>query len=76
MDFIRENIFLKGNTWSGGERKSEVTSWSDGSPWLFDNWKSGQPDNYGDVGVQLQPGYQWVDAPKTNKNFYICQYPL
>ena len=71
-----------GKYWVGGtDAASEgAWQWSDGTPWVYTNWRSGQPDNSG--GGQhylfiLGPGDvhgQWSDYEEYREMWSICQY--
>ena len=34
-----------GLCWIGGQRVGEEWTWSDGTPWDFEHWSPGEPDN-------------------------------
>ena len=71
-----------GTYWIGGtDAVSEgVWQWSDGTPWVYTNWRSGEPTNSG--GAQhylfiLGPGEvhgQWGDYEEYRGMWSICQY--
>ncbi|XP_077970618.1 uncharacterized protein LOC120334842 [Styela clava] len=57
--------------------------WQDGTDMImsgqngYQNWKSGQPNDYSDDGEDClmvgRDSYQWVDSPCHEQIFYICQ---
>ena len=72
-EFIKNNLYLEGDTWFGGIKLDGVWSWADGTPWNYTNWQSTQPDD--DDATYLQQDYKWYDYEKTySSHFYICQY--
>ena len=81
-ELIMSLLPQSGTYWIGGtDAASEgVWQWSDGTPWVYTNWRSGQPDNSG--GGQhylfiLGPGEvhgQWSDYEEYREMWSICQY--
>ncbi|XP_077968708.1 uncharacterized protein LOC120334845 isoform X1 [Styela clava] len=67
----------------GNDRATEGDwKWQDGTDVImrgktgYQNWKPGQPNNYGGKENCLLIGrnsYQWVDSPCYDQLFYICQ---
>ena len=52
-------------------------TWSDGSPWEFENWASGQPDNNGHqdyVQINWQSVGGWDDMDVGANRGFICQF--
>jgi len=49
-------------TWLGGTDKSQegVWSWSDGTPWTYQNWEPGQPDNASGYNITGEDYLQYV----------------
>ena len=78
-----------GKFWIGGYRNNfNVWSWSDGTPWTFDSWYKGQPDDHGGredylsfVDWKGKKG-KWNDYPcdvkmgRENGLGYMCHYPI
>ena len=66
--------------WLGGERRNWRWSWIDGSPWRYQNWAPGEPNNHqgNEHGLVLNwdwPLGKWNDANKGGWHFaFICQY--
>ena len=52
-------------------------TWSDGSPWEFENWASGQPDNLNGHQDYVQLNWQsvgrWDDMDVGANRGFICQ---
>jgi len=84
----RENEFLRKLTdygdfpWTGGHRQPETPSgswtWSDGAPWSYTNWGSGNPDDYPDwhcVGMSYSDGLLY-NHPCTSTYRSLCKYRL
>ncbi|XP_073720228.1 galactose-specific lectin nattectin-like [Misgurnus anguillicaudatus] len=85
---IMENSFLASlvhaytHVWIGGH-DAEVEGqwlWSDGSPFDFSNWCSGQPDNQGAIEHCVDLNYRndlcWNDQPCSITLSYICGKPM
>ena len=76
QNFIENYIDLSGKVgyWIGGERKSGVWTWTDGSPWTgYANWLAGQPDNV-ENALLIGPDFTWRDWWKFKRSYYMCQY--
>ena len=43
--------------WIGGYKNGGTWQWTDGSPWGYTNWASGEPNNFLGVQDKLQFGY-------------------
>ena len=76
------NVFLttltKEKCWIGGYTEDKDTwQWTDGSPWGYDNWASGMPNNrYGNQDkLQLNFGAigEWDDLGSYEERPFICQ---
>ena len=67
----------------GGAREDGTGQfgWTDGTPWNFESWALGEPDNNTNHGGQgpeshmvLGWGNGWHDIPNDFPGHYICQY--
>ena len=63
--------------WLGGNDKAKEGTWvwSDGTPWDYSDWHSGQPDNGGSGQDCLEGNWsdlKWDDDTCTNKNLFLC----
>lgn len=68
----REGIWLG----CSDEGKEGVWSWVDGTPFKFNNWGKGQPDNYGsgeDFAIIAHDG-KWNDAPANWHVMFVVQW--
>ena len=74
---IENYIDLSGNVgyWIGGERKSGVWTWTDGSPWTG-NWGGGNhlTENQFEDALLIYDDYTWRDWQKSHFIYYLCQY--
>ncbi|CAL9697584.1 unnamed protein product [Knipowitschia caucasica] len=64
-------------TWLGGTDAVEDKKWlwSDGTPWDYENWYSGQPDNHKEVEHSLSINHgakTWADDNKANCWYFMC----
>ena len=67
--------------WIGGldRNKERIWEWSDGTPWGYENWNPGEPNNRGGneyymaMGGNYAPG-QWFDGSFSHKINFICQH--
>ncbi|XDV31346.1 hypothetical protein PO909_034053 [Leuciscus waleckii] len=53
--------------------------WTDGSVFDYNNWCSGQPDNYANIDHTLEINFGnhcWNDNDKQVQLAYICERPL
>ena len=79
------NVFLqtltqeKANVWVGGHRSNdngEDWVWSDETPWQFQNWFSGMPDNLGGHQTHLSFNFDesghWDDDFAFEEKSFIC----
>ena len=80
------------NTWLGGIRTGPAAlensqwTWIDGTPMIYDNWHTGQPDNLNGIQFCLYTNFEepglWDDfdctgtETGTTVNGYICQRPV
>ena len=69
------------HTWIGGNDIDEegTWKWTDGSPFEFRFWHSGQPDNYGGIedcmhawGIELERGETWNDGICSESLTFLC----
>ena len=59
--------------WIGGMKDRKGTwSWSDGSPWDYENWGQGQGKGYETIHAEMVKGGGWEDEDNHDQNF-ICQ---
>ena len=80
------NVFLTtlstDNSYIGAsDAETEGTwKWSDGTPWSFENWGPGEPNNYGGPQMYLAINYKGVGLWDDESEFYprpfFCQYDL
>ena len=82
------NIFLKSRVsegekqlWIGGKKKDKVHmtwAWSDNTPWTWDSWATGQPNNNGGdqdyVVINYGGAGNWDDDNEDRLRGFICQY--
>ena len=81
-----ENVYVQ--SLHGGERSwlglTDINSegnfvWSDGSPFKFKHWASGQPNNYGNedcvhtLGFLKNHHYEWNDVNCTDCHRFTCK---
>ena len=80
---LGKNIWLGAKAQEGGKWKwfNESVEWTPNDlfndPYVFQNWKGGEPNNYGGVQedclVMNVHGF-WEDHPCTNKYPFVCKY--
>ena len=81
------NLFLMSLTsnlaWVGGFRgEDDLWQWSDGSPWRYQAWHPGQPDNHNDRENRIHINWKrnanvsggWNDGGDKWKCAFLCQY--
>ena len=82
------NTFLKSRVsqrkqqlWIGGYKKDKVPvtwAWSDETPWTWDSWATGQPNNNGGnqdyVVINYDGAGYWDDDNEDKHRGFICQY--
>ena len=82
-DFLSK--LATGNFWVGGYRNTfNEWSWSDGTPWTFESWSKGQPDD--NRGYEDYVGFvdwngekgKWNDFSCEGRDglSYMCHYPV
>ena len=77
-DFL--TTLTKVNAWTGGFKNSKgVWGWTDGSPWTWWNWKSGEPNNAGGhedfIEINFGSTGLWNDDPDVKfRKGALCQY--
>ena len=62
--------------WLGGELLSVEWSWSDETPWDYQNWEPGQPSGGEDCIEMLPPQWKWNDRGCNNIGHtlgYVCK---
>ena len=59
--------------WIGGFKEYSTWSWTDQTPWDYDNWQADQPSGNGDCLILGQDGREFNDYPCTAEFSYICQ---
>ena len=74
--FVQENF--PPNIWLGGSdgEKEGSWAWSDGEPWVYSAWHSGQPDDHGSGEDCLQGNWaslQWNDGTCPLKLLFLCK---
>ena len=67
----------KKNIWVGGHRSDgEEWIWSDGTPWTFENFNNGQPNNLGGVQTHLlfnvDASGHWADETQFEEKTFLC----
>ena len=81
--YVREGMNSRGlsNTWIGGNDIDEegTWKWTDGSPFEFTYWNSGQPNNSGGDedcmhawGIERERGETWNDETCSDSLTYLC----
>ena len=74
-----QTLINDGYVWIGGfQNENSTWMWSDGTPWQYNNWYEGQPNNGGGVQTHVafnidSSGY-WNDEYKEEENGLICYY--
>ena len=74
--FVQDNF--PGNIWLGGSDTTQEGSWvwSDGTPWDFSNWSSGQPDD-NTSGQDCLHGNKWThwwdDSYCEREDLFLCK---
>ena len=66
--------------WIGGfiNESSSTWMWSDGTPWQYEDWFDGQPNNGGGVQTHVAMNFessgQWNDEYKNGEKSFVCHY--
>jgi hypothetical protein len=68
------------DAWMGGtDATTEMMwVWSNGEPFVYDNWRSGEPNNGGETGedcmiMEIDNGGTWDDRPCNLAYPYLCE---
>uniref|UniRef100_A0A8C6SNZ2 C-type lectin domain-containing protein n=1 Tax=Neogobius melanostomus TaxID=47308 RepID=A0A8C6SNZ2_9GOBI len=59
------------NHWAWIGLYRQAWRWSDDSDSQFKNWRSGQPDNYGNEHCAWEHYHKWDDAPCSSKRKFV-----
>lgn len=63
--------------WIGGKRVDDTWTWTDGTPWDYDNWAKKEPNNNKgkeDVAViKERDDNQWNDIQSKTKCEFLCK---
>ena len=75
--FLQTMAQNKKNIWVGGHRSDgEDWIWSDGTPWTFENFNNGQPNNLGGVQTHLlfnvDASGHWADETQFEEKTFLC----
>ena len=70
--------------WIGGNRAADADpvagpwTWSDGSPWTYENWKPNSPDNDGGLQMKvfMEKSGVWNDGSPGGVRSFVCEYKL
>ena len=73
-----------GRFWIGGRIVGGSWGWSDGSPWAYLNWRSGEPNdkvrvNVGEFSedcIEMLQSTQWNDRWCGTKRYFVCKKTL
>ena len=77
-----ENQFVLGldsDPWIGGKRDPDSRDnwgWSDGTPWSYTYWQSGQPNDSGgdeDCARMKNNAGQWTDKKCSDTKTFVCK---
>ena len=60
--------------WVGGHRNGEDWVWSDATPWQYENWFVGQPDNLGgdQTHLSFDKSGHWDDDFAFEEKSFLC----
>ena len=79
--FLQTLTNEEANVWVGGHRSSdngEDWMWSDETPWQFENWFQGKPDNLGGDQTHLSFNYDesghWDDDFAFQEKSFLCSH--
>ena len=68
----------KGGYWLGGENitRGGTYQWADGTDLTYDNWDTGQADNYDGIEhyLEIWPSGKWNDAPNIESLGFVCEF--
>ena len=77
--FLQTLTLERANVWVGGHRSSdngEDWMWSDETPWQFENWFQGKPDNLGGEQTHLSFNFDesghWDDDFAFQEKSFLC----
>ena len=76
-EFLQTMAQNKKDIWVGGHRSDgEDWIWSDGTPWTFENFNNGQPNNLGGVQTHLlfnvDASGHWADETQFEEKSFLC----
>jgi hypothetical protein len=76
-NFVR-SLVKEGSFWLGGSDGMTEGQWlwSDGTPWSYDHWGSGQPDNWFNEDCLERKDGRWNDTGCEDKLSSVCERPL
>ena len=77
--FLKTLTLEKANVWVGGHRSNdngEEWVWSDETPWQFENWFEGKPDNLGGdqthLSFNIDKSGHWDDDFEFEEKSFLC----
>lgn len=76
---LLRSLIGNNEAWIGGNDKSSENNWVwvDGGAWVYDNWRSGEPNNGSGnedcAIIQGNQGGKWDDRPCAQTFRYLCE---